>query len=391
MNKNNILKTSKVTVRKAKPKLKKKLDKEAVEAKTKLDTDDPEFVNNLIKLYEREKQSRCYFQLERDKLTNIVTIEREKSQSLKQAVDEANLKLYDFEQWHLSQVSHLNRKLKYLTYDKACHIQDLTLELESKASECLKDGVDDRRLYLTGIRDRLNELNEERTNYDDLLKNIMLKNANKIDEIETEHTEMLINVHKTCQARFATERESLLLMNRNMVHEISEVKNEQIAETREIMNKGFEEMKYYFATLTKSLILKLKVFSDENRGYIKKFKEMEVESKKRQVHFDEIKSENEKLKSTVKNLTTQANLYVTNKRIFQVKDLDFKGLSKNFKDLDLKHEALVQAHENLKKENTQLNEYIDYLIRKFKEKIETLNLISYKKIKIESRRSSFRL
>jgi hypothetical protein len=388
MNKTKILKNNKISAKKVR--LVKKLDKKTVEATLKLDTDDPEFVDNLMKLYEREKQSRCYFQLERDKLCKILAIEREKADVLKQTVHEANLKLHDYEQWHLSQVSHLEKKFKFVSYDKESKIQSLTLELESKSSESLKDSLNDRGLYLTGIRDRLNEINEERINHDDLLKNMTLRNANRIDKINTEHTEMLINVFRTCQARCAAERENLLLLNRNAVHEISETKNEQIAKIQEIMNKGFDEMKAYFSTLTKDLLSKVKKLTDENRMYTKKFKEIDIESKKRQRQFEEIKSENERLKSQNKTLGTQANLYITTKRIFQVKDVDFKSLSKKYTDLDLKYESLIQVHENLKKENERLNKYIDYLISKFKEKIETLNFISYKKVEIEAKKASFR-
>jgi hypothetical protein len=59
-------------------------------------------------------------------------------------------------------------------------------------------------------------------------------------------------------------------------------------------------------------------------------------------------------------------------------------LTKKIADFDLKYEALFQAHGNLRTENERLNKYIKYLLDKFSEKIETLNIISLKKIQTET-------
>ena len=64
-------------------------------------------LKKLFELYEREKQSRCYFQLERDKLMNIREVEKTKYEEMKSKLILMSEKVSQLEYFHNKEMTNI--------------------------------------------------------------------------------------------------------------------------------------------------------------------------------------------------------------------------------------------------------------------------------------------
>ena len=64
------------------------------------------FLKKLHELYDREKQTRCYFQLERDKLNKLREVERIRNEELNAKLVGLNEKLAQLEHFHNKEMMH---------------------------------------------------------------------------------------------------------------------------------------------------------------------------------------------------------------------------------------------------------------------------------------------
>lgn len=337
------------------------------------------YIKNLVELYEREKDSRCYFQLERDKLIQMREIEKEKFDDLKSKLFEAHEKLAEFEAWHHEEILNLNKKIKYLIGEREIKINDLKLQFETENKVNLNQNLEERSNYLDGVRESLNKLNEDRLNLDEALRNLILTNENKIAQLQNDYSQATSSIQKACETRFNGERDNFFLITRNAIHEITELKNSQIADIKRVKDKSYDELRAYFKELTQNLMSQNQSLNQKNSTFLRILKEFESKLSKAGKELADTIQENVKLKKENKSLNSKSILYLKNTQIFQARKHEFSTLEKNYSDLDIRYEALLLSFVNLKNENERLQNYIQNLIVKFREKFETFNYISMKK------------
>lgn len=337
------------------------------------------YLKKLFELYEREKQSRCYFQLERDKLMNIREVEKTKYEEMKSKLILMSEKVSQLEYFHNKEMTNISRKVQYLIGEREMKVNDLKLELNQKSKEELKVTMDANNSCLNGLRSHLNTLNEKVSNFDELIKNISNDYENKISKLNLEYSEALKIVQNTSSDKFKNERETFSLITRNAINEITELKNAQLGTMKQLKNKSFDDLRDYFQDLTKNLIESVDKLQRKNtlieRNLEEKKTQLEVLSKE----LKEAKHENESLKAEMKSFLSISKIYKSAKNIYQAKNIQFAKLTDKHKELDLKYEEILSAYLTIKKERDKLYDYIGDLVRTFKKKVDTINFISNKK------------
>lgn len=341
--------------------------------------DQEESIKKLTELYEREKETRCCFQLERDKLMNIRQIEKDRYDKLKLQLFDAEDKLLKFEEKHQNEISNLHKKIKYLIGERDIKINNLKVELNTQSKINLNVSVNDRNEYLNRIRDSINKLNEDRLNLDDAIKNLTIDNELNISKLQTEHANTISAIQLACEQRFSNERENYFLITRNAIHEISEVKNNQINEIKKIKDKSFEEMRSYFKDLIQNLMDQVQDLVKQKLNYEQRLRDLETKNHKLKTDFEISNQELDKLKKENKSLNLKSRLYEKNNRIFELRNVEFSELRKNYQNLDLKYEALLKINENLNYKYSQMEKYIQHLSSNLKQNINSSLYLKNKK------------
>lgn len=360
---------------------KKNIPKKKQNANTEVNTEanQEEYIKTLTELYEREKESRCCFQIERDKLEKIRQIEKDRYDQLKLKLFDAEEKLMKFEETHQKEILNLHKKIKYLIGERDIKINNIKLELNTESLVNFKISLQERDEYLNGIRESINKLNEDRLNLDDAIKNLTLENDLKISKLQNDHSNTISDIQKACEQRFLNERENFSLITRNAIHEISEVKNSQINEIKIIKDKSFEEMRNYFKELIQNLMDQVQYLIEQKIIYEKKLRDLETKNQKLKTDYQNQNSEIERLKKENKSLNIKSHLFEKNNQIFQLRNIEFSNLRKSYQNLDLKYEALLQINENLKNEYSQMEKYVQYLLSNFKQNIASNLYLNNKK------------
>ncbi|RNA17898.1 Growth arrest-specific 8 [Brachionus plicatilis] len=334
--------------------------------------DQEEYIKTLTELYDREKESRCCFQLERDKLMKIRQIEKDRYDQLKLKLFEAEDKLLKFEETHQKEILNLHKKIKYLIGERDLKINNLKLELNTKSKINFKLSLQERDEYLNGISESIIKLNEDRLNLDDAIKNLTLENEVRISNLQNEYANTVNGIQNACEQRFSNERENFSLITRNAIHEISEVKNSQINEIKKIKDKSFEEMRTYFKELVQNLMDQVQDLVKQKFNCEQRLRDLEIKNNKFKADHQNLTHEIERLKKENYSLNLKSSLFEKNNRIFDLRNAEFSDLRKNYQNLDLKYEALLKINENLKHENSQMERYVQSLMI-FKLKINSNN------------------
>ena len=342
-----------------------------------------DIIENLKELYEREKESRCYFQIERDKLSKILQIEQGKYQDLKAKLIKLNEEVDELTYEHQDEIASLKIKIRYLIDERELKLNDMKLKLETNENVNLKLHLDEfRSQYLNGLHTSIHELNEDILKNDELFRKFKTNHINEITEVVNKYTEMSSNVQKVYESRLNQERENFSLIVRSTLNEISEVKNHHINEFKTSSKKSYEELKSYFKDLVKKLVDTVNRLNKEIVEYKIKLKLSETKMEEHQKEMLNIKHENEHLKTIADSNQSMARLYLANKRIYKQKDKDHFNLKQTNSHLDIKYESLLQLHENLKQNHQSLTNYVNNLLIKFRFILENVNYLSDQKVKL---------
>ena len=222
------------------------------------------YLKNLNELYEREKQARCYYQLERDKLMNIREIERSRYDEMKSELILLKKNINELECKHIEEMTNMQRKVRYLISERENKLNDLKNESFKKRTDDLIEAIDKDTCFLTGIKSQLHNLNENATNFDELIKNIANDYENKISKINIDYSEAIKIIQNTSILKFKEERENFSLVTRNALNEMTELKNSQLESLKNIKNKCYDDLREYFQDLTKKLIESMEQLKNKN-------------------------------------------------------------------------------------------------------------------------------
>ena len=339
-------------------------------------------IRKLVLLYEREKQSRCYFQLERDKLTKIREIESFKQNELKAQLKELQVEISKLKHSHQEEITHLSNKVRYLNNEHERQMNNLKFEGQINQDEVLKSRLDEQNAYLDGFKRNIATMNEENANSEELVKNLQIDFENRLSLITQDYSDAVKSVQETIQSKFVKEKEDFSLITKNAVHEICELKNTQLEQMKTIKNNSFCELKLYFKNLTKDLVSSIKSLEQKCSLLSKHLKEEKNLNSLNNEQIFKLNTENQELQLRIKQLKATSSIYESEKKAFQTKQIELKKLMTKFNNLDLQYEALLQINERFSLERDGLQKFIQNLIMVFREKFEFKNHLSNKKIEL---------
>jgi hypothetical protein len=337
------------------------------------------YLKNLNELYEREKQARCYYQLERDKLMNIREIERSRYDEMKSELTLLKKNIDELECKHIEEMTNMQRKIRYLISERESKLNDLKNESFKKRTDDLKEAINKDSCFLTGIKSQLHNLNENATNFDELIKNIANDYENKISKINIDYSEAIKIIQNTSILKFKEERENFSLVTRNALNEMTELKNSQLESLKNIKNKCYDDLREYFQDLTKKLIESMEKLKNKNITINRSLKEKNSQLEANIKELNDFKKENNQIKNELKQHLATSNIYKSEKKIFKAKSIQFDILNKKYNDLDFKYEETLMGYEIMKKNHDKLYAYFGELVRIFKEKLDMANFLSNKK------------
>ena len=342
-----------------------------------------ETIRTLTELYEREKESRCCFQLERDKLCKMREIDREKFNNVKCELAILQDKLLSFEQWHLKESLHINKKIKYLISERDMKLNELKLELEEKSKENLAANLDERKSFLDGIRDSMNSLKQINMENDEIFRHTTLVSENRISEAIRQNSEIFKNLVSIYESRHEAHNDAQELLARNAIHEITEFKNQQIGAIKSSGQKSYEELRDYFKDLIKFLMGKIGELNKQNESLRRHLDAVMNKLCLAETDLISKDGQNKELIGQCKSFASRAQLFKSSKKLFDSQYAELKELKKKYHSLDIEYELLLAIKTNLVEENEYFRDYLKNLVEKFRDKFENLTFLSNEKFKIK--------
>ena len=333
------------------------------------------YIRKLVLLYEREKQSRCYFQLERDKLTKIRQIESLKHNELKAQLQELNEQILNLKHVHQEEMSHMSNKVRYLSSEHEMKMNNLKFEGQLNQAEVFKSKLDEQNVYLSEFKRNIAMMNEEKANSEELIKNLQIDFENRLSLMTQDYSDAVRSAQEAVRFKFVKEKEDFGLITKNAVHEICELKNTQLEQMKTIKNNSFSELKSYFTNLTKDLVSSIKSLEQKCSLVSRHLKEASNLNSLNNEQILKLNIENQELQVKIKKLTATSSIYASEKKAFQTKNIELKKLMAKFNNLDLQYEALLQINENLRKERDGLQKF--FLNATIIEEFELKNQLKY--------------
>jgi hypothetical protein len=340
------------------------------------------YIKRLIVEYEKEKEARNLFQLERDKLIEMREIEKKKFEDLKSELLNTHEQLSSLEQEHYQEISMFKKKVRYLMSEHQLKINNLKFEIENICKENIDENLKEKEKYVLQLRKFINSLNEKEDQYDDMIKNLTLEYENRISKLRQEHSETIKIMQKTMDVRFNDERAQFSLITRNAVHEITEIKNLQINELISINNKAYDDLRNYFKDLVNSSMILVSNLQEKSSKAVTIEKESVSKAKHFEVELKHKVDEAKKLSSRVDSLKQKADLYEIEKKLFQQRDIDCKKLNDKFTKLDIKYEMLLKTYTDLKKDYDAVIRNVDASNLIFQEKCNNRIFITNRKVEV---------
>ena len=115
-----------------------------------------EEINNYIKRltieYEKEKEAKNLFQIERDKLLEMREIEKKKVEDLKAELLSTHEQLSNLEEEHYQEVTMFKKKIQYLTIEHQSKVNGIKFEIEKSNKENIDDGLKEKEKYISELK-----------------------------------------------------------------------------------------------------------------------------------------------------------------------------------------------------------------------------------------------
>ena len=345
-----------------------------------------EEINNYIKRltieYEKEKEAKNLFQIERDKLLEMREIEKKKVEDLKAELLSTHEQLSNLEEEHYQEVTMFKKKIQYLTIEHQSKVNGIKFEIEKSNKENIDDGLKEKEKYISELRKFLVALNEKDDQYEDMIKNITLEYENRISKLRQEHAETIQTIQRTMELRFNDERSQFAILTRNAVHEITEIKNLQINELINTNNKAFDDLRNYFKELINSSMILVSTLQEKNTKAIASEKESVSKAKNFAIDLKQTIEDNKKMKSNLDILKQKSNLYEIEKKLFEQKNKELNSLNEKYSKLDIKYEMILKKYTDLKKDYDAVIRNTEAANLIFQEKCNNRIFITNRKVEV---------
>ncbi|EFN64105.1 Growth arrest-specific protein 8 [Camponotus floridanus] len=327
------------------------------------------YAHKILEEMEREREERNFFQLERDKLRTFWEITRHQLDEARAIVRNKEREKEELAEKHEAELKLYKQKVKHLMYEhqtnlsesKAEHLVALKLAQDdhvAQENELIKDKTELKKTQNEQELAYMNEIRALKLHHSEEMNNMMNKFESEAVELEQKYEQKL-----------TSQYESLTLKHRMEITEVEERKNAQIANLIKNHENAFAEMKNYYNDITLN-----------NLSLIKSMKEQ----------MEAMRSNEERMKKQVRELTTENKKYSTDLKSLQEtsselnRQLNTKRrlstVAKDLENLKWENEVLELRFEKCQSERDELHSRFVSAIFELQQKTGLKNVLLEKKL-----------
>ncbi|XP_072759702.1 dynein regulatory complex subunit 4 [Anoplolepis gracilipes] len=338
------------------------------------------YAHKILEEMEREREERNFFQLERDKLRTFWEITRHQLDEARATVRNKEREKEEMAEKHEAELKLYKQKVKHLMYEhqtnlsesKAEHLVALKLAQDDhvvQENELIKDKIEFKKTQKEQELAYMNKIRALKLHNSEEMKNMMKKFESEATELEQKYEQKL-----------TSQYESLTLKHRMEITEVEERKNAQIDNLIKNHENAFAEMKNYYNDITLnnlSLIKSMKEQMDAMRSNEERMKkqvrELTAENKK---YSTDLKS----LQETSSELNRQLANYEKDKQILANTKRRLSTVAKDLENLKWENEVLELRFEKCQSERDELHSRFVSAIFELQQKTGLKNVLLEKKL-----------
>ncbi|XP_018340103.1 PREDICTED: growth arrest-specific protein 8 [Trachymyrmex septentrionalis] len=338
------------------------------------------YAHKILEEMEREREERNFFQLERDKLRTFWEITRQQLDEARAVVRNKEREKEELVENHEAELKLYKQKVKHLMYEHQTNLS----ETKAEHLVALKLAQDDHFV-------QENELIKDKTNLKKVQKEQELAYMNEIRALKLHNSEEMNNIIKKFESeaieleqkyeqKLTSQYESLILKHRMELTEIEERKNAQIANLIKNHENAFTEMKNYYNDITlnnlsliKSMKEQMEMMRSNEERMKKQVRELTTENKK---YLTDLKT----LQETITELNRQLTNYEKDKQCLVNTKRRLSAVTKDLENLKLENEVLELRFEKCQSERDELHSRFVSAIFELQQKTGLKNVLLEKKL-----------
>ncbi|XP_011148989.1 dynein regulatory complex subunit 4 isoform X2 [Harpegnathos saltator] len=338
------------------------------------------YAHKILEEMEREREERNFFQIERDKLRTFWEITRHQLDEARAMVRNKEREKEELEEKHEAELKLYKQKVKHLMYEhqtnlsetKADHLVALKLAQDDHAAqenELIKDKIDLKKAQKEQELSYMNEIRTLKLHNSEEMSNMMKRFQSEATKMEQKYEQKLTNQY-----------ESLTLKNRMEITEVEERKNTQIADLIKNHEDAFTEMKTYYNDITlnnlsliKSMQEQMETMKSNEERLKKQVRELTTENKKCSA---DLKISQE----TVTELNRQLANYEKDKQCLTNTKRKLSAVTKDLENFKWENEVLELRFEKCQAERDELHSRFVSAIFELQQKTGLKNVLLEKKL-----------
>ncbi|XP_076328436.1 growth arrest specific protein 8 isoform X2 [Tachypleus tridentatus] len=339
-----------------------------------------EHVMRLREELDREREERNFFQLERDKIHTFWEITTHQLEEKQAELRVKQRELEEAEERHQVEIKVYKEKVKHLMYE---HQQNLVQQLSDNSTLTrLKDEQhrEEENVLKRDKRDLKTELREQGLSYENLIKNLKLKQAEKISNLRHEFESKSKEIEHKYEKKMKALKDELELCRKSEIHDIEERKNQQINNLMKNHDKAFSDIKNYYNDITLNNLALINTLKEQLENMKKKEERLERQ-------MQEITTENRRLseplqraKEEVQELKRQLVSYEKDKASLANTKTRLRKVNEDFKESMWEKEVLEQRFRKVEEERDTLYKKFVSAIHDVQQKASLKNLLLEKQL-----------
>mmetsp|Transcript_5086 Transcript_5086/g.19066 ORF Transcript_5086/g.19066 Transcript_5086/m.19066 type:complete len:418 (-) Transcript_5086:1747-3000(-) len=303
---------------------------------------------------EQSKKDRNFYQLERDKIFDFLSITKDELNELRDTLKLKDREVEANEEKHQIELKVYKQKVRHMTYEHKITMDRLKIENDTHLKEEAEQ-FEERQNMLRKEKKRLKDsLDQEASSHDENVRQMKAQHARMLARDRKDYQDRLKQITDNYEKMLNDLTENMKLRAQKEESEMETRKNTHIKQLVEKHKECFEEIKEYYKKITTDNLKLIKTLKNDLETMQKN------ELNNEQLMF-EIAQENKKLaeplevvKDEVKHLKQQLNTYEKDKLSLKNASARLQVLQSELKMVQEDYSHLEKNYENVENERDDL-------------------------------------
>lgn len=330
---------------------------------------------------DKSKLERNFYQLERDKIHEFLSITRDELTDLQNTLKLKDREIEANEEKHQIELKVYKQKVRHLTYEHKITIDRLKIENENHLKEEANQ-FEDRQRSLRQNKLQLKEsLEQEAVNHDENIRQMKAQHARMMARDRKDYQDRLKQITDNYEKSLAELEDNMKLRFQKEESEMESRKNAHIQQLVEKHKENFHEIKEYYKKITTDNLKLIKTLKNDLETMQKN------ELNNEQLMF-EIAQENKKLaeplevvKDEVKHLKQQLITYEKDKLSLKNSTSRLQVLQNDLKTEQEEFDELEKRYAEVERERDELYERFERTIEEVQDRVRLKNQLLEDEIK----------